>query len=458
MKTSVLSLIFITIFGSMFAQTPGRGLVFDDEAYKKIPVKATLTRELYTTLPSYYSMKQYAPYPKSQGSYGTCTAWATAYAGMTILESMKIGRTDRELSTQNTFSPGFIYKHIKDAGDTGCKEGSSISEALELVKNTGVPKYTEMTEVNCPTSIPSTVYLSAGKYKITDYASVFGLYDDRKFKISSTKKSISQSNPVLIGMNTPDSFYYVDSLWTPTETTTDFGGHAMCVIGYDDDKFGGAFEIQNSWGSEWGNGGYVWIKYADYANFVKYAYEMIGFKGTVNAEKSFAGSLKFRLADGSEPGVKYANGVYKMNKPFKSGEKFRLYIKNMEPAYVYAFGTDATNDIFPVFPHRADVSAALTYSENEVALPDEDNFILVDNTEGTDYLCLIYSAEPLDIQAIQQKVKAGSGSFKDRVYAALDTRVVKPENANFSPTSIDFKATDKYKTAIAVIVETQHIK
>ncbi len=458
MKTSVFSLIFIAIFGSMFAQTPGRGLVFDDEAYKKIPVKATLTRELYTTLPSCYSMKQYAPYPKSQGSYGTCTAWATAYAGMTILESMKIGRTDRELSTQNTFSPGFIYKHIKDAGDTGCKEGSSISEALELVKNTGVPKYTEMTEVNCPTSIPSTVYLSAGKYKIIDYASVFGLYDDSKFKISSTKKSISQNNPVLIGMNTPDSFYYVDSLWTPTETTTDFGGHAMCVIGYDDDKFGGAFEIQNSWGSEWGNGGYVWIKYADYANFVKYAYEMIGFKGTVNAEKSFAGSLKFRLADGSEPGVKYANGVYKMNKPFKSGEKFRLYIKNMEPAYVYAFGTDATNDIFPVFPHRADVSAALTYSENEVALPDEDNFILVDNTEGTDYLCLIYSAEPLDIQAIQQKVKTGSGSFKDRVYAVLDTRVVKPENANFSPTSIDFKATDKYKTAIAVIVETQHIK
>ncbi len=458
MKYLFLSLIFVLYSVTSLAQTPGTGLVFDDEQYNSVPGKATLTRDLYTSLPKAYSLKQYAPIPKSQGSYGTCTAWATAYAAMTILESMKLGRTDATLTTESTFSPGFIYKHIKDAGDAGCKNGSSISEALELVKTKGVPKYGELAEVNCPTSISPEVYLKASNYKIKDYAKIFGLYDDSKLKISATKKSISQNNPVIIGMNTPNSFYEVDSVWNPIETTTNFGGHAMCVVGYDDEKYGGAFEIQNSWGTEWGNNGYVWIKYSDYSKFVKYAYEAIEMKGNFAGEHAFAGSIKFRLANGAEPGVSYEDGVYRLKQPMRSGEKFRLYIQNQQPAYVYAFGTDATEEVFQVFPHRPDISAALTYSENEVALPDEDSYILVDNTEGTDYLCVIYSSEAIDINLLKQKIKTQTGTFKERVYKSMGASLMPYDKATFHPLAIKFEAKDKHKTAIAVIVETQHIK
>jgi C1A family cysteine protease len=48
----------------------------------------------------------------------------------------------------------------------------------------------------------------------------------------------------------------------------------MCVIGYDDDMYGGAFEIQNSWGTGWGNDGYIWISYGTFAAFVNQAYEI----------------------------------------------------------------------------------------------------------------------------------------------------------------------------------------
>ncbi len=41
----------------------------------------------------------------------------------------------------------------------------------------------------------------------------------------------------------------------------------MCVIGYDDNIGGGAFRVLNSWGRAWGDGGMVWIKYADYARW-----------------------------------------------------------------------------------------------------------------------------------------------------------------------------------------------
>jgi hypothetical protein len=38
----------------------------------------------------------------------------------------------------------------------------------------------------------------------------------------------------------------------------------MCIVGYDDSKFGGAWEIQNSWGTDVGDQGYIWVRYSDF--------------------------------------------------------------------------------------------------------------------------------------------------------------------------------------------------
>jgi C1A family cysteine protease len=37
--------------------------------------------------------------------------------------------------------------------------------------------------------------------------------------------------------------------------------HAIAIIGWNDDKRGGAWLIKNSWGTQWGDEGYFWIKY-----------------------------------------------------------------------------------------------------------------------------------------------------------------------------------------------------
>ena len=49
----------------------------------------------------------------------------------------------------------------------------------------------------------------------------------------------------------------------------------MCVIGYDDNKSGGSFEVMNSWGEDWGDKGFFWIKYADFPIHVDECYAMI---------------------------------------------------------------------------------------------------------------------------------------------------------------------------------------
>ena len=41
----------------------------------------------------------------------------------------------------------------------------------------------------------------------------------------------------------------------------------MVVIGYDDNKYGGAFQILNSYGKAWGNNGKIWIRYNDLINY-----------------------------------------------------------------------------------------------------------------------------------------------------------------------------------------------
>ncbi len=453
----LISILFLSLF-EIYSQEYSTGLNFNDKKYESVPKKAPLTRSLYTNIPSNFSLKKYTPTPKSQGQHGTCVGWSTAYAGMTILESVHKNRTDKETITSNTFSPGFVYKQIKNSSDTYCQLGSSIADALNIMKTKGVCKYTDMTEVNCPAFISPSVFSKAAKYKIKDYAKIFGMFDSKNYKITAVKKSISQNNPVIIGMNTPKSFYTAKGEWNPTESSSlTYSGHAMCIIGYDDTKFGGAFEIMNSWGTQWGNNGYIWISYENFHKFVKYAYEMIKFNASENETNSFSGSVKIIKSDGNESSVTFSDGIYKVSEPYKSGTLFRLYLSNSIPAYVYAFGYDATRKTFSIFPYNKTISAALNYSQNDVAIPDEDHYIQTDNTTGKDYLCILYSKNKLDIENIRSEIENTYGSFKDRVDYVLKDKLISVDKIEFNQKKTAFNVKNSNRNILALIVETIHI-
>ena len=72
-------------------------------------------------------------------------------------------------------------------------------------------------------------------------------------------------------MAIPPSFGESTSdLWTPEDTDNidNATGHAMVIIAYDDNKYGGAVQLMNSWGTDWGNEGYVWMAYEQVNNWV----------------------------------------------------------------------------------------------------------------------------------------------------------------------------------------------
>ena len=147
----------------------------------------------------------------------------------------------------------------------------------------------------------------------------------------------------------------------------------------------------------------------------------------------------------------------KVGKAFRSGTKFRLYISNSEPAYVYAFGFDATEKTFTIFPHEANISPALNYANNSVAIPDEDHFIQTDNTIGKDYICILYSKNSLNIEEIKAKIENSSGSFYSRVNNNLKNKLVNKVNTSFQPNKIAFSVKNSNKSVVALIIETEHI-
>jgi len=214
----------------------------------------------------------------------------------------------------------------------------------------------------------------------------------------------------------------------------------MVVVGYDNSKFKGSFLLMNSWGRDWGESGFTWIKYKDFRHFVKYAYEMIP-NPPAKKRLKIAGEIKFINSNGKMMRVTYNNRLemYEMNKPYYSGTKFNFFIKNNQPIYLYAFGFDSTQKTFTIFPHNKKISPFLGYKNSTIAFPDENHYVQLDNTKGRDYFVILYSKEKLNIKKIKQIIETQQGDFKSRLKEALGSRAISGENINFSKNKIEFK-------------------
>ena len=464
-----------------------RGLIFDDSTYAQIPQKAELLTRSYEVLPASHSLKAYCPAIRSQGIYGTCVGWAVAYAARTITEALANNWKESAQITGEAFSPTYLYSMIKDDDDRNCQEGANLQLAFEALKRMGAVKLSDFS-ANCPSSIPADIRSKAIPYSIDNYFILFYPADSHAKKVNTTKKALSENRPVAIGMTVYDSFDNInEEVWNGT-ADRGAGGHAMCVVAYDDNRYGGAFLLMNSWGSSWGNGGFKWVRYADYSRHTRYGIEMYVRNKPVPVTPDepqppkprptppvtprptpplpprpefvdLSGELHFVLSTGQEmrPHLHSLNNMpyYKMEGSYISDTRYRLFISNNEPAYVYVIGSDLTGAVSKVFPPNNRISAALVYRSNDI--PDERWFIQMDNTKGKDYICVLYSSDELPIDDIVNKIKAASGSFFDKVNKVLEDKTVPPKTINYSTSVIRFDVKKTDKIVVPVIVEIEHL-
>ena len=425
------------------------------------PKQAQLMERDFRSLPSSSSLLQYCPTPQSQGQYGTCTSWAVAYAFRTILDAVRYGWTDKQKITNEAYSPLFIYAQIKNAFDDECKRGSQISAAMKRLRDVGAVKKT-LFDVMCANTIPSSVMEAASPNKISSFSALitYGHHVMEPVKISLVKKALAEKQPVVIAMNVYPSFHRCKDVWDGN-TSGLSGYHAMCVVGYDDNKYGGAFLIQNSWGERWGNGGYVWVKYMDFCKTVDQAYtgSLPYVPSPVIKKNILKGSIDLQLSTGANmiPELKRQGSFpyYDIKGSYISGTRYRLYLTNNEPAYVYIIGSDLNSNTSQVFPPRDDISPALTYKQCHIAIPDEKWFIEMDNNTGTDYMCILYSTHELDIKDIINSIRKGTDSFMNKLKKALGSMMAPPNEINFNGNNISFDAVTN-GDVVPVIVSICH--
>lgn len=214
--------------------------------------KVNLSDKGKVTLPVLVDHSSDTPAVGDQGQQGSCVGWATSY--------YKGYQEKKDMSWGNVmFSPAFIYNQIV-VGEDG---GSYPSDAYELMMTLGNCKLSTMPyDDNDYTTQPNSTQLNeAENFK----AESWGFLYDTGFNAAKTDSlkeylqddCLTISIPVYADFGT--GFYDV-------ATGTNYGGHALCVVGYDDSK--SAFKFINSWGSDYGYSGYGYITYDLWDSFV----------------------------------------------------------------------------------------------------------------------------------------------------------------------------------------------
>lgn len=269
----------IIIFSIFFCANTisAQGLKLDKEKYENTPTWEAPKKHGFATAvkPTKISYRKYCPTPNSQGSSATCVGWAVAYEALSTQLNIEMNITNPIHKWVRSFDPHFVYGFVRGESDAWCQEGASLAYGMETIKKYGCKPFIWEPWLNCNDSVTFNEFT----LNLASYYTIEEWYAAPKENIvEKVKEALYNEFTVVVGINLTKSFMSGNTVsygqWTPKSDEESIGGHAMCIIGYDDTKFGGAFEIMNSYGTEFGDKGFVWVSYKDFEKTVGEAYIM----------------------------------------------------------------------------------------------------------------------------------------------------------------------------------------
>jgi len=228
----------------------------------------------------------YFPQIRSQGSQGSCTAWASCYYYNTYTQAFDEGYTVSGGDNNHILSPAFMYNLINGGEDWGASTAFAVARLNEIgCSSWALQPYS----AGDWTSWPS----EAAWINALNNRTQTAYYID-----ASTSSGLTAVNQHLANGNLAVTDFPVYSVWYdsyPTNATginngvyyapagEMVGGHAVALVGYDDNKsyvdhrdgltHYGAFLAVNSWGEWWGvtntsgvgSKGFFWVAYSMFA-------------------------------------------------------------------------------------------------------------------------------------------------------------------------------------------------
>ncbi len=453
---------------NLFSQS---GYNFNADTFKKASVYEGLADDnIKNPLPEAVSLLRFAPERQNQGKQGSCVAWSSVYAARTIVEAASTGQS----GNNTAYSPAFVYNQI---GLEGC-QGAYIQNAMEFMTNKGVVAYNDFpyTDQDCSRQPNDMLLNKAAQNRMHGFTRLTTGEDPNGINVRAVKEHLAKDAPVVIGMMVGGSFMQEmmgKELWTPSEedrSQMGFGGHAMCVIGYDDRKvakyangetYTGAFQIMNSWGTDWGNNGVAWVGYADFKEFVREAYGIdpmpkrgaavnIAFEAAIglikNDDKQY---IPLKLRSGN---------VFETVSTVAPGTKFKMEIKNSTECNIYIFGQETDGSSYTLFPYPNKDDATKTSFSPYCGITGYRLFprgksMVPDNVGNKDVFAIVVSKQAIDWYAINNAIsKSTQPDYGAKVADALKQNNI--SNVNFSAGAggtISFKSGDNQNAVICVV-------
>jgi len=215
------------------------------------------TNPTLAALPPKVDLRPHCPPVYNQAQYNSCTG--NAISAAFEYELIKQGIAD--------FTPArlFIYYNERDAeGDVTRDGGAQIRTGIKTVNTLGVCNealwpYDANDLLTKPTD---DCYQEAANHVVTQYLS---LSND----LAQLKTCLYNGSPFIMGIMLHPSFEtgvvsqtgYVPM---PSPGEPIITGHAVLAVGYNDHEQ--YFIVRNSWGPNWGDGGYFYLPYAYVSN------------------------------------------------------------------------------------------------------------------------------------------------------------------------------------------------
>lgn len=183
--------------------------------------------------------------------------WTESCVGHAIASGLWVAGRARGEATEQP-SPRFVYFHARGYhGGELVDTGTFLRTGLK-----GVMRFGYAPEQHCPTS-RALINRSPswGAYRHAhDSGGLRGYYriaSEGSERLDEIRRALAADRPVVFGTGVSKSFKSFGGPGTVTRPALSavVGRHAMCVVGYDGDRF----RIVNSWGPLWGESGFVWL-------------------------------------------------------------------------------------------------------------------------------------------------------------------------------------------------------
>lgn len=213
------------------------------------------------TLPQQVDLRSGCSPVVDQGDLASCTSNAIVSG---LREFILINNEGNPFVRLSRLYHYWLERYLEDSVNED--SGATLRDGMKVLAKYGVCResshpYDESKFTEAPTS---EEIQEGALYRVLGY--------QRLLSIDDIKHALSNNHVVVFSMTVYQSFEEgvgkngIVSL--PQLDDRETGGHAMCIVGYDDTLLSGCFIVRNSWGTGWGDRGYCYMPYEMFKYFM----------------------------------------------------------------------------------------------------------------------------------------------------------------------------------------------